>query len=96
MNFTEAKSVIEETLGSTLSDDRYLHSQNVPSGNPRKPGAVFVTWSKDMLRAAKGVVMTSTEAVTDSTGASHWTPNVFRFGTYSNRGPRFGTFEGHS
>lgn len=96
MNFTEAKSVIEETLGNTLSDDRYLHSQNIPSGSPRKPGAVFVTWSKDMLRAAKGVVMTSTEAVTDATGASHWTPNVFRFGTYSNRGPRFGTFEGHS
>ncbi|WP_225368100.1 primase C-terminal domain-containing protein [Lacticaseibacillus paracasei] len=52
-------------------------------------------WSKDLLRAAQGVVMTSQEAVLDADGASHWTPNVFRYGTYERRGAKFGTIRGH-
>lgn len=95
MRKTDAADAIKTILGETLSTRRYKHSVLVPDGTARKNGAVFVCWSKDLLRAAQGVVMTSQEAVLDADGASHWTPNVFRYGTYEQRGPKFGTIRGH-
>lgn len=95
MRKTDAADAIKTILGETLSTRRYKHSVLVPDGTARKNGAVFVCWSKDLLRAAQGVVMTSQEAVLDADGASHWTPNVFRYGTYERRGAKFGTIRGH-
>ena len=86
MRKTDAADAIKTILGETLSTRRYKRSALVPDGMARKSGAVFVCWSKDLLRAAQGVVMTSQEAVLDADGASHWTPNVFRYGTYERRG----------
>lgn len=95
MRKTDAADAIKTILGETLSTRRYKRSALVPDGMARKSGAVFVCWSKDLLRAAQGVVMTSQEAVLDADGASHWTPNVFRYGTYERRGAKFGTIRGH-
>lgn len=95
MRKTDAADMIKIILQDTLSTRRYKHSALVPDGSPRKSGAVFVCWTKDLLRAAQGVVMTSQEAVVDAAGASHWTPNVFRYGTYERRGSKFGTICGH-
>lgn len=95
MRKTDAADAIKTILGETLSTRRYKRSALVPDGMARKSGAVFVCWSKDLLRAAQGVVMTSQEAVLDANGASHWTPNVFRYGTYERRGAKFGTIRGH-
>ncbi|WP_125582674.1 primase C-terminal domain-containing protein [Lacticaseibacillus suibinensis] len=95
MRKTDAADAIKTILGETLSTRRYKRSALVADGMARKSGAVFVCWSKDLLRAAQGVVMTSQEAVLDADGASHWTPNVFRYGTYERRGAKFGTIRGH-
>ncbi|MFD1441667.1 primase C-terminal domain-containing protein [Lacticaseibacillus hegangensis] len=95
MRKTDAADMIKIILQDTLSARRYKQSALVPDGSPRKSGAVFVCWTKDLLRAAQGVVMTSQEAVVDAEGASHWTPNVFRYGTYERRGSKFGTICGH-
>lgn len=51
-----------------------------------KKGSVFITRTKEGLSGnggSRGVVLSSEEAVIDHVGqATHWTPNVFNFGTY--------------
>lgn len=97
MRGNEATSMIKEILNGSLSEARYKNSK-MANGDPeeeRKSGAVFVVRTKDDLRQARGTVMTSQEAVIDSIGATHWTPNVYRFGTYKSKGPYFKIIQGH-
>lgn len=58
---------------------------------------VFITRTKENLThnyGTKGVVLTSQEAVLDHIGqATHWTPNVFRVGTYFDRNRK--VIQGH-
>ena len=58
-----------------------------------KTGAVFIVNHKDQLQDARGLVVTSQEAILDHEGASHWTPNLFRYGTYSKAGAMIGHSE---
>lgn len=57
-------------------------------GKKNKRGSIFITRTKENLSGAggtRGVVLSSEEAVLDHVGqATHWTPNVFNFGTYVN------------
>ncbi|PEF45171.1 replication initiation protein [Bacillus cereus] len=68
------------------------------NGKKNKKGSIFITRKKADLSApfgTRGVVLSSEEAVLDHVGqASHWTPNVFNFGTYSKKGLR--TIAGHT
>lgn len=72
--------------------------EKIVNGKKNKRGAIFITRKKEDLSAnfgTRGVVLTSEEAVLDHVGqASHWTPNVYNFGTYSKTGLR--TITGHS
>ncbi|PGZ57368.1 replication initiation protein [Bacillus cereus] len=68
------------------------------NGKKNKKGSIFITRNKDDLSASfgtRGVVLASEEAVLDHVGlASHWTPNVYNYGTYSKRG--LNTIVGHT
>lgn len=46
-------------------------------------GSIFGYRSKEDMIHAKGIIMTSIEAVKEnSSRLTHWTPNVYRFGAY--------------
>ena len=48
-----------------------------------KKGTIFVTRNKEDLVKAKGLVITSIEALEENQDQlTHWTPNVFRYGKY--------------
>uniref|UniRef100_UPI003F492054 primase C-terminal domain-containing protein n=1 Tax=Bacillus multifaciens TaxID=3068506 RepID=UPI003F492054 len=64
--------------------------KKVLNGKKNKKGSIFITRRKEDLSAkfgTRGVVLSSEEAVLDHVGqASHWTPNVYNYGTYSENG----------
>ncbi|OQR53322.1 primase C-terminal domain-containing protein [Bacillus sp. CDB3] len=91
----KAQQAIELILHNGLRKYKYknsrasiamLDSQDTSKMNDR---FVFITRTKEDLAheyGAKGVVLTSQEAVLDHIGqATHWTPNIFRVGTYLDR-----------
>lgn len=93
-NLSEA--AIVAILHHGLARSKYKHSQLRPEDRQgaRPTGAIFLTRTKDDLREAIGFVATSQEAVLDNETCSHWTPNIFRFGTYADR--RCHVLKGHS
>lgn len=62
-----------------------------------KKGSVFVTRSKEDLLSSNGVkgyIVSSKESVVeDYQKLSHWTPNVFNYGTYTNQSRKY--IKGH-
>ncbi|HBI2075889.1 TPA: primase C-terminal domain-containing protein [Enterococcus faecalis] len=86
-----------ELLKEGLRLYKYKNSQLKPIDyvETQKKGAVFIYYSKVALIAAHGLVVTSVEAIEGQQHKiTHWTPNVYRYGRYSN-GNR-STVEGHS
>jgi len=73
-------------IGSRASLSRLATKRQEPQS---KNGIVFVTRSKEDLLSShgvKGYIITSKESVVeDSNSLSHWTPNVFNYGTYTNQ-----------
>ena len=58
-------------------------------------GSIFGYRTKTNMISCRGLVLTSFEAVEDNAPTfSHWTPNVYRYGTYSQTKPRI--TQGHS
>jgi hypothetical protein len=48
-------------------------------------GAIFAFRSKQLMNAGRGVVITSEEAILENElKLTHWTPNVYRYGTYAD------------
>lgn len=74
-------------IGSSAS----LPKQNVArkQNSKDKKGIIFVTRSKEDLfssNGVKGYILTSKESLgEDYHKISHWTPNVFNYGTYTNQ-----------
>lgn len=61
------------------------HLKLVSSAEEGKRGAIFTYRSKPNMVKARGVVLTSMEAILENQDSfTHWTPNVYRFGTYSD------------
>lgn len=61
------------------------HLRPVPSAEEGKRGAIFAYRSKENMVKAHGVVLTSLEAILENQdNFTHWTPNVYRFGAYSD------------
>lgn len=58
-------------------------------------GSVFIFRSKEDMSHAKGIVLTSKEAIKENeNNITHWTPNIFRYGTYADKHRRI--TKGHS
>lgn len=92
------RSIVDDIIGDGLALKRYQKSQiAMPDRtDKRQHGAVFVALSKEELSVAHGLVATSREAIFDQIGATHWTPNIFRYGTYASRGSQFNVIKGHT
>lgn len=75
-------------LKSGLVKYRYKNSKHATITHvedDHKKGVVFGFRHKSDLKQGKGFVMTSKEAVLDNaSGITHWTPNVFAWGGYSD------------
>lgn len=81
---------------SGLREYRYRNSRLKPVGHqePMK-GAIFTFASKELMQQSRGMVMTSVESVADHLDCfSHWTPNIYCYGTYAN--PKQHVVKGHS
>lgn len=92
-----SKDLIELILHDGLAQAKYKNSKLVVLDQTlevRPHGAVFLTRTKQNLSEARGFIATSQEAVIDNMGCSHWTPNIFRYGTYSDDVRK--TIVGHS
>lgn len=64
---------------------RNSHLKPVSSVEEGKRGAIFTYRSKAHMIKARGLVLTSMEAIKENQdGFTHWTPNVYRFGPYSD------------
>ena len=80
-----------------LREFKYKNSVMKPAGTVEhgKKGAIFGFRSKKHMIDGRGVVLTSKEAILDNHDKfSHWTPNVYRYGTYTNENRLFTV--GHS
>lgn len=82
-------------IGSRASLPNRLNEDETNLRN--KKGVVFVTRSKEDLHSSSGVkgyIITSKESVIeDCESLSHWTPNVFNYGTYTNEHRKY--IKGH-
>lgn len=61
------------------------HLKSVSSAEGGNRGAIFGYRSKAHMTKARGLVLTSQEAILENQdNFTHWTPNVYRFGAYSD------------
>ncbi|MGM0229027.1 hypothetical protein IGJ28_001089 [Enterococcus sp. AZ091] len=73
-------------LRDGLRTYKYRNSHIKPSGFVEEiKGAIFIYYSKRAIAGSRGIVVTSIEAVEEQTDRiTHWTPNVYRYGTYTD------------
>ncbi|WP_449457588.1 primase C-terminal domain-containing protein [Streptococcus suis] len=84
MNLDSIYSVILKD-GLRQTKFKNSHMKLVSPAEEGKRGAIFAYRSKANMIKACGVVLTSTEAVSENQdGFTHWTPNVYRYGSYSD------------
>nr|ARS43230.1 RepR [Streptococcus suis] len=82
-------------LKDGLRQFKFKNSKHENTPFEEQKGAVFGYRSKKNMIAGRGIVLTSMEAVEENqTVFTHWTPNVYRYGTYSQKKPRI--TKGHS
>jgi len=92
----KAQQAIELILHNGLRKYKYKNSRasiamldSQDTSSKMNDRFVFITRTKEDLTheyGTKGIVLTSQESVLDHIGqATHWTPNVFRVGTYTDR-----------
>lgn len=81
--------IYKSILGDGLREFKYLNSHLKPSGTDKgkMKGSIFCFREKEALKVGRGVILTSTEAVSENTDAfTHWTPNVYRYGRKKGNG----------
>lgn len=94
MNLTNIYSLI---LKDGLRNNKFKnsHLKLISSADEGKRGAIFAYRSKSNMVKARGLVLTSLEAVLENQdNFTHWTPNVYRYGAYSDDKKRI--TRGHS
>ncbi|MGT2809161.1 replication protein RepR [Streptococcus iniae] len=91
------KNIYSLILKNGLRQTKFKNSQLklVYSPEEGKRGAIFAYRSKDNMVKARGIVISSQEAILENQdNFTHWTPNVYRFGAYSDTKRRI--TRGHS
>lgn len=94
MNLTNIYSLI---LKDGLRNYKFKnsHLKPVSSVEEGNRGAIFGYRTKEKMMKARGVVLTSMESISENEDSfTHWTPNVYRFGSYSD--PKRQITRGHS
>lgn len=94
MNITNM--AIKQILNDGLRNYKYKNSKLKPAGNTEgNKGSVFGYRSKELMIQGRGLVLTSEEALSENEDQlTHWTPNVYRFGTYTDQTRQY--VKGHS
>lgn len=94
MSFNEQAAVdaVTTIMHDVLEKQRYCKGDALAN---RKIGAMFVVNGKQNLGKARGKIMTSQESVLSAVGATHWTPNVFRYGKYRKLNQHAKVLTGH-
>ncbi|MCU9764215.1 replication protein RepR, partial [Enterococcus faecalis] len=69
-----------------LRNYKFKNSKLKPVGFvEEKKGSIFIYYSKEALAVSKGIVITSLEAIEEQAEIiTHWTPNVYRYGEYTD------------
>lgn len=84
MNLTNIYSLILKD-GLRQTKFKNSHLKPVLSAEKGKRGAIFGFRTKANMVKARGLVLTSIEAIEENQDHfTHWTPNVYRFGAYSD------------
>lgn len=93
---TKQEEAIHLVLHSGLREARFKNSRlYIVNSTKKKTGAIFGFRTKEAMRNSCGFVITSEEAVNDNDGQlTHWTPNIYRYGAYTDDKRRF--VKGHS
>jgi Primase C terminal 1 (PriCT-1). len=93
MDLTRVYSAI---LKDGLRKYKYKNSKLKPAGlSEGNKGAIFGYRSKELMIQSRGIVITSEEALIENEdNLTHWTPNVFSYGTYADDNRQF--VKGHS
>lgn len=94
MNLTNIYSLI---LKDGLRNYKFKnsHLKPVSSVEEGNRGAIFGYRTKEKMMKARGVVLTSMESISENEDSfTHWTPNVYCFGSYSD--PKRQITRGHS
>lgn len=89
--------IIETILHDGLMKYKYKNSKIKPLQTTPETvkGAIFGYRDKNSMIAGRGFVLTSEEAVMENDcKLTHWTPNIFRYGTYADQARQF--TKGHS
>lgn len=81
----DRQGIYADVLKQGVRTYKYRNSAIKPIGytNQNGNGAIFAFRSKERMNASRGIVVTSEEGILENKSAlSHWTPNVYRYGTY--------------
>lgn len=91
----DLKLIYKMILKDGLRQFKFKNSQYKTIPFEEQKGAIFGYRSKKHMISGRGVVLTSLEATEDNQKIfTHWTPNVYRYGTYSQIKPRI--TQGHN
>lgn len=83
----QIKTIYDLILKNGLRQTKFKnsHLQSVSSAEEDKRGSIFAYRSKTNMIKAHGLVLTSIEALLENQDSfTHWTPNVYRYGSYSD------------
>ncbi|MFG5404034.1 replication protein RepR, partial [Enterococcus faecalis] len=82
-------------LKDGLRQFKFKNSQYQTTPLEEQKGSIFGYRNKKNMVSGRGVVLTSLEAIEENqTTFTHWTPNIYRYGTYTQTKPR--VTKGHS
>jgi len=84
-------SVYSTILKDGLRKYKFKNSKIKPiDSNEGNKGAIFGYRTKDHMKQGRGIVITSEEGLSENLDhLTHWTPNVFCYGTYSDGSRQF-------
>lgn len=89
--------IVETIIQNGLLKNKFKNSKVklVNNTQVKSKGAIFAYRSKESMIGGRGLVITSEEAIEENKDKfTHWTPNVYRYGTYADSNKSY--TKGHS
>lgn len=91
----DIQEIHQMILKDGLRNFKFKNSKHQNTPSEEQKGAIFGYRNKKNMIGGRGIVLTSLEAVEENQVVfTHWTPNVYRYGTYIQTKPRI--TQGHS
>lgn len=91
----DIQKIHQMILKDGLRNFKFKNSKHQNTPSEEQKGAIFGYRNKKNMIGGRGIVLTSLEAVEENQVVfTHWTPNVYRYGTYTQTKPRI--TQGHS